>query len=133
MTINLTQNSNKLSIMKQLLCLALTLALVSSAQAGLFGPKGDSNTEKKATIREDRDEMLKQLYATKPDMKNVLKKSAGYATFKQVNVNLLLLASASGYGVLMDNKARQETFMCMRSLGGGVGARVKDVRVIFVF
>ncbi|HEU0038507.1 MAG TPA: hypothetical protein VFR76_04465 [Verrucomicrobiae bacterium] len=116
-----------------ILSLTLTLALAFSAPAGLLGPKGDSDAEKKAGIRSDRDEMLKELYTTKPDMKNVLKKAAGYATFKQVNVNLLLLASVSGYGVLVDNKGHQETFMRMKSLGGGVGAGVKDVRVIFVF
>ena len=119
--------------MKQILCLALALALTLSTHAGLFGPKGESNAEKKATIRKDRDEMINQLYATNPHMKNVLRKAVGYATFKQVNVNLLLLASSSGYGLLVDNKARKETFMRMKSLGGGVGAGVKDVRVIFVF
>ena len=77
--------------------------------------------------------MLAQLYATNPDMKKVLKKAAGYATFKQVNVNLFLLATANGYGVVMDNKAGRDTFMRMASLGGGIGAGVKDVRVIFVF
>jgi len=111
----------------------MSLALVSSAQAFLFGPKGDSTAEKKANIRKQRDEMLAQLYATNPDMKKVLKKAAGYATFKQVNVNLFLLATANGYGVVMDNKAGRDTFMLMASLGGGIGAGVKDVRVIFVF
>jgi len=119
--------------MKRILCLVLSLALVSSAQAFLFGPKGDSTAEKKANIRKQRDEMLAQLYATNPDMKKVLKKAAGYATFKQVNVNLFLLATANGYGVVMDNKAGRDTFMRMASLGGGIGAGVKDVRVIFVF
>ena len=119
--------------MKRLLTLALTLALASSAQAFLFGPKGDSNAEKKANIRKQRDEMLAQLYAANPDMKKVLKQAAGYATFKQMNVNLFLLATANGYGVVVDNQARKETFMRVASLGGGVGAGLKDVRVIFVF
>ena len=119
--------------MKRILCLALALALASSAQAFLFGPKGDSNAEKKANIRKQRDEMLAQLYAANPDMKTVLKKAAGYATFKQMNVNLFLLATANGYGVVVDNQARKETFMRVASLGGGVGAGLKDVRVIFVF
>lgn len=119
--------------MKRHLTLALTLALVASAQAGLFGPKGDTNAEKKANVRKQRDEMLAQLYSTNPDLKKVLKKAAGYATFKQTSVNLLLLATANGYGVVVDNKARKETFMRMGSLGGGIGAGVKDVRVIFVF
>ena len=119
--------------MNRLLILALTLALATSAQAWPFGPKGDSNTEKKANIHKQRDEMLAQLYVTNPDMKRVLKQAAGFATFKQTSVNLLLLATANGYGVVVDNKARQETFMRMGSLGGGIGAGVKDVRVIFVF
>ena len=119
--------------MKRILCLALTLALVTSAQAWPFGPKGDSNAEKRSNIRKQRDEMLTQLYTANPDMKKALKKATGYATFKQVNVNLLLLATANGYGVVMNNKTQKETFMRMGSLGGGIGAGVKDVRVIFVF
>jgi lipid-binding SYLF domain-containing protein len=118
---------------KKILALTLLLALASGAQAWPFGPKGDSNAEKKANIRKQRDEMLAQLYATNPAMKNVLKRAAGYATFSQVSVNLLLLATANGYGVVVDRKAKKETFMRMGSLGGGVGAGVKDVRVIFVF
>ena len=119
--------------MKRILCLALTLALASSAQAWPFGPKGDSNAEKKANIRKQRDEMLAQFYTSNPDMKKVLTKATGYATFKQMSVNLLLLATGNGYGVVVDNKTKKETFMRMGSLGGGIGAGVKDVRVVFVF
>jgi len=119
--------------MKPFLALALTLTLAASAQAWPFGPKGDSNAEKRASIRKQRDEMLAQLYSANPDMKKVLKQAAGYATFKQVNVNLLLLATGNGYGVVVGNKSPKETFMRMGSLGGGIGAGVKDVRVIFVF
>ena len=109
------------------------LACPPPGQAWPFGPKGDSDAEKKANIRKQREEMLAQLYAANPAMKKSLKKAAGYATFKQVNVNLLLLATANGYGVVVDNKTHKETFMRMGSLGGGVGAGLKDVRVIFVF
>lgn len=116
-----------------LMVLLLSLALVPEAGAFLFGPKGGNNAEKKANIRRQRDEMLTQLYTVNPAMKSVLKKADGYATFKQVNVNLLMLATANGYGMVVDNKTGKETFMRMGSLGGGVGAGVKDVRVIFVF
>ena len=119
--------------MKRILYLTLALMLATSAQAWPFGPKGDSNAEKKANVRKQRDEMLNQLYATNPDMKARLKKAAGYATFKQTEMNLFLLASGNGYGVLRDNQARKDIFMRMGSLGGGVGLGVKDVRVIFVF
>lgn len=119
--------------MKRLLTATLMLSLAMGAQAWPFGPKGDSTAEKKANIRAQRDEMLAQLMAANPGMRRVIKQAAGYATFKQVNINLLMLATANGYGVVVDNKARKETFMRMGSLGGGVGAGIKDVRVIFLF
>ena len=119
--------------MKHLFLLTLALTLATSAQAWPFGPKGDSNAEKKANIHKQRDEMLAQLYATNPDMKKTLQQAAGYATFKQLNVNLLLLATANGYGAVMDNRNHRETFMRVASVGGGIGAGLKDVRIIFIF
>ena len=119
--------------MKRILYVLLALMLASSAQAWPFGPKGDSNAEKQANVRKQRAEMLAELYKNNPELKQIIARAAGYATFKQTNVNLLLLATANGYGVVVDNKAGKETFMRMGSLGGGIGAGLKDVRVIFVF
>jgi lipid-binding SYLF domain-containing protein len=104
-----------------------------SAQAGLFGPKGDSDEEKRQTVLQQRDEMLTELYKTKPELRERIKKAAGYATFKMTDVNLFLLASGNGYGALRDNKAGKDIFMRVASLGGGVGMGVKDLRVIFIF
>jgi lipid-binding SYLF domain-containing protein len=115
------------------LVLALLTTLTPGTFAGLFGPKGDSVEEKRQTIRKQRDDMLAELYRTKPEMKDRLKQAAGYATFKQTDVNLFLLASGNGYGLLVANKTGQETVMRVASLGGGVGLGVKDLRVIFVF
>lgn len=107
--------------------------LAVPTQAGLFGLSRDSNAEKKAAIREQRDAMLVRLETAKPGMKLKIRKAAGYATFRQTDVNLFLLASANGSGVLHDNAAGKDVFMRMASLGGGVGLGVKDVSVIFVF
>jgi len=121
---------------RTLICCLLPLLGLLYAQptrAGLFGPKGDSVDEKKATVRQQRDEMLADLFATDPKLKGTIKSAAGYATFKNVNVNLLLLATANGYGLAVDNKNGKETFMRMASLGGGIGGGLKDVRVVFIF
>lgn len=100
----------------------------------IFGPKGDSAKEQRETIQRQRDELLKEFINEKPEMKERLEKAAGYAVFRQTDVNLLLLASSNGYGVLVDNQAKQkETFMRVASLGGGVGMGVKDLRVVFIF
>jgi len=114
--------------------LGCTLALLPGAtQAGLFSPKGDTPDEKRQVVRQQRDEMLAELYKTKPELKARLAKAAGYATFKQTDMNLFLLASGRGYGVLKDNKTGKDTYMCVAALGGGVGLGVKDLRIIFVF
>jgi lipid-binding SYLF domain-containing protein len=116
---------------RRLMLLALLFA--TTAPAGVFGPKGNDAAEKKANVLKQRDAMLTELYASKPELKASIAKSAGYATFKNTNVNLLLLATGNGYGVVKNNKTGKETFMRMGSIGGGIGAGVKDVRVIFVF
>jgi lipid-binding SYLF domain-containing protein len=113
--------------------LLLALLCAQPAVAGLFGPNGKDVEEKKANVRSQRDEMLAEVYSTKPELKQTIANAAGYATFKNVNVNLLLLATANGYGMAVDNKTGKETFMRMASLGGGIGAGVKDVRVVFIF
>ena len=109
------------------------LLLPSAIHAGLFGPKGDSPDEKRQVVLKQRDEMLAELYKSTPELKARIPKAAGYATFKQTDVNLFLLASGRGYGAVRDNQTGKDTFMCVASLGGGVGWGVRDLRVMFVF
>lgn len=108
-------------------------ASTSAGPLGLFGPKGDSAKEQRDTVQRDSRTMLEDLFEAKPELRERLKKAAGYATFKQTNVHLLLVASSNGYGVLVDNATRASTYMRVTSLGGGVGMGVKDLRVIFIF
>jgi lipid-binding SYLF domain-containing protein len=109
------------------------LALAGEARAGLLGPKGEDVAEQQATVRRQRGEMLAELYRSRPEMRQRVADAAGYATFRQTDMNLFLLASANGYGVVVDNGSGRETFMRVASLGGGAGMGVKDVRVVFVF
>jgi lipid-binding SYLF domain-containing protein len=48
-------------------------------------------------------------------------------------MNLFLLSTARGKGIAVASKGKQETFMKMLSVGGGIGLGVKDFRVVFVF
>ena len=117
------------------LAVALAVAAVCFpvAQGALFGPKGDNAEEQRQSVRQQRDQMVAELLKARPEMQTKLAKAAGYATFSQKDVNLFLLASGNGYGLLVDNTAKQETFMRVASLGGGLGLGVKDLRVVFVF
>lgn len=113
-----------------LVCMVAALAL--PVAAGLFGAKGDNPEQKRAAVRKDRDDILAKLYAAHPDAKAKIRKAAGYGTFNSKNLNLFLLSSGHGYGMVVGQDG-QETFMAMGSLGGGVGVGAKDLSVVFIF
>jgi len=73
------------------------------------------------------------LYKTEPHSKTAIKNAAGYAVFDNMGVHVLLLSTARGSGLAVNNKTKQETFMKMVSVGGGLGLGVKDYDVVFVF
>src|SRR5580765_530581 len=119
--------------MKKTICLSfIIVSLALPAVAGLFSAKGDNTEEKRAAVRKDRDEILAKLYAAKPEAKDKIQNAVGYGTFNNRNLNLFLLSTGSGYGMITD-KSGKETFMAMGSLGGGLGIGAKDLSVVFIF
>jgi len=110
----------------------LLAALALPAMAGLFGPKGESKEEKRALVRKQRDEILTKLYAAYPEAKEKIRQAAGYGAFNNKNMNLFLLSTGHGYGMVVD-KSGKETFMAMGSIGGGLGVGAKDLSVVFIF
>jgi len=117
---------------RALLVSSVLMALAIPAFAALFGPKGDDVEKKRAEVRKQRQEILAKLYAEKPEAKAKIQSAAGYGTFNNRNLNLFLLSSGSGYGMVTD-KGGKEVFMAMGSLGGGVGFGGKDLSVVFIF
>jgi len=75
---------------------------------------------------------LADLYRLHPAAQGAIQKSAGYAVFSDMGVNLLLLSTAHGSGLAVNSKNKQEAFMKMLSVGAGIGAGMKDFRAIFV-
>ncbi len=119
--------------MKKTILLALMVAAIAApAAAGLFSAKGDSAEEKRAEVRKQRDEILAKLYASHPEAKEKIQNAAGYGTFNNKNMNLFLLSTGRGYGMVVD-KSGKETFMAMGSLGGGIGIGAKDLSVVFIY
>ena len=84
----------------------MVAAIAAPAAAGLFSAKGDSAEEKRAEVRKQRDEILAKLYAAHPEAKEKIQKAVGYGTFNNKNMNLFLLSSGHGYGMVVD-KSRQ--------------------------
>jgi lipid-binding SYLF domain-containing protein len=92
-----------------------------------------SKEEKQAEIRKAVKQTLQDLYKLQPSAQSAIQKSAGYAVFKNFGTNVLVVSTASGKGIAVNSKTKQETFMKMLSAGAGLGIGVKDFRAIFVF
>jgi lipid-binding SYLF domain-containing protein len=115
----------RLKMIASILALALLSASASIA--------ADKNEEKREKSRKMAAQTLKDLNKLQPTSEAAIQKAAGYAVFNNMGTNLLLLSTARGAGIAVDNKSKQETFMKMISAGAGLGVGVKDYRVIFVF
>jgi len=111
----------------------LSIGLVSFLFLTGFGFSKKTANQERQEILKMRVEVLSQLYAKAPNAKDVLKEAAGYAVFSSMGVNVLLVSTANGKGVLHNNKTGEETYMKMLSAGGGIGMGVKNFKLVFVF
>ena len=99
--------------------------------AAIFG-KDDPDKERKE-LQEARSNALSKLYQERPEARDVLRNAKGYAVFSSIGVNLFLVSTERGGGILRDNVKGRDVYMKMFSAGGGWGMGVKDFALIFVF
>ncbi|TGE84826.1 hypothetical protein C7Y70_04580 [Pseudoalteromonas sp. KS88] len=117
--------------MKTLIVLSLvtlTLILSGCATTGSASPN-----EKRNLVQNMRADTLAKLYTEKPDVKQQIASSAGYAVFDNANVNVVLASFGGGYGVVKNNLTGKSTYMNMGEAGLGLGLGVKDFNVVMVF
>jgi lipid-binding SYLF domain-containing protein len=113
----------------KLISTILSVALLSASSC----IAADDNEKKREKTRKMSAEALQDLYKLEPTSQAAIQKAAGYAVFDNMGVNVLLLSTARGSGLAVNNKTKQETFMKMASAGAGLGMGVKDYIVVFVF
>lgn len=107
----------------------LSMVLVT----GCMSPSGNTAEEKRQAILQMRSETLAELYEVHPEAKAQIDQAVGYGVLSNVGVNLIILSTVSGYGIVRDKGARTDTYMKMYSAGIGPGIGVKAYRGVFVF
>lgn len=112
--------------------LGLLLTVVSFVLAGC-ATTGKSPAEQRQIIRNMATGVLNELYAMKDSVRAEVSGAPGYAVFSNANVNLILASFAGGQGVVKNNRTGKNTYMNMGEVGIGLGAGVKDYRLVFVF
>jgi len=109
------------------------IALSAVAASGCAKAKGDTPAAKRNYTLDMREDTLKKLYKQDPGAKAKIKAAAGYGVFSNVGMNLLVLASGNGFGVVRDNKSKRDVYMKMKELGFGIGIGAKDFYAVIVF
>lgn len=100
---------------------------------GCATTKGKNPAEKRSAIDAMQNDVLTELYEEKPDVRSQIADAEGYAVFSNVNVSLLLASFGGGFGVVRDNRFAKSTYMKMGEIGVGLGAGVKDFRIVMIF
>ncbi len=92
-----------------------------------------SPAQKREAVLKMKDQVLEDLYRIKPSVRAQIAAAPGYAVFSNANINVILASFGGGYGVVTNNGSGQQTYMNMGEVGIGLGAGVKDFRIVFVF
>ncbi len=92
-----------------------------------------SPSQKRQAVLKMKDQVLEDLYRIKPSVRAQIAAAPGYAVFSNANINVILASFGGGYGVVTNNSSGQQTYMNMGEVGIGLGAGVKDFRIVFVF
>ncbi len=119
-----------MNIITSIVISVLLLAAPLSSHA-LFDKK--TPEEQRQELQDERVTALDKLYAEKPSAREELKSAKGYAVFSSLGVNVLLVSTQNGGGILRNNVTGEDIYMNMFSAGGGLGMGVKDFIVVFVF
>ena len=109
------------------------MLMLGSVQVhALFGDKKSADEQRKE-LQKARADSLQKLYAEQPSAKAELQSAKGYAVFSNTGINVLVVSTGNGGGILHDNRTGKETYMKMFSAGGGWGMGVKSFSAIFIF
>lgn len=115
-----------------LLYLGFALFQPAYAQFGsFFGPE-KTIAEQRQDILIKNQAILKQLYEAQPKARDLIDKSAGYATFSNFGMKILIAGGGTGTGVVI-GKDKRPVFMNMAEVQAGLGLGIKSFQNIFVF
>jgi lipid-binding SYLF domain-containing protein len=110
---------------------ALCAALFSTAAAAEMSAK--EKDKARDDVRKASASTLSALYKAVPSARKNIEAAAGYATFSNFGMKILVAGSGKGEGVAVNRKAKKETFMKMVEVQAGLGFGIKKFRLIWVF
>lgn len=114
-------------------CLPLFLTLCLLVLGACRSPSGVTPSERRNDVRATRVTVLEQLYESTPDAEAAIDGAAGYAVFSNFGLKIFVAGSGNGYGIAVNKRTGEETFMKMFQLEGGLGFGAKTFSAVFYF
>lgn len=100
--------------------------------SSIFGPDKTIAQQRQDVLKKNAD-ILKQLYLIQPKAKELIEKSAGYATFSNFGMKILIAGGGTGSGVVFEKTTSRPIYMNMAEVQAGLGLGIKSFQNIFVF
>ncbi len=119
--------------MKRFLSLLLGFALLMPASPAFALFDSKTPAQQRAEILKQNDQIIERLYKLEPHARDLLAKSAGYATFSNFGMKIFIAGGGSGSGVVIRKNNTKPVFMKMVEVQAGLGVGVKSFTVIFAF
>lgn len=111
----------------------LSLLALIPLIAACHTAKGATQAEKQAYVIRMKEDTLRELTEPKPELAARIRSAAGYAVFSNVNAGIFIVTNGNGYGVVVNNRTREKTYMRMAELGAGIGMGLRQLRQVFIF
>jgi lipid-binding SYLF domain-containing protein len=109
--------------------------LTNTAFAQFSNPFAPQQTvaQQREDILKTSNDTLKALYQVQPKAKELIEKSAGYATFSNFGMKILIAGGGTGSGVVIQKDGVKPIYMNMAEVQAGLGFGIKSFQNIFVF
>jgi hypothetical protein len=119
--------------MRSLTLIGFTLLFLVVGMSGCASIPGKTGKEQSEAIDALAKRTLKDLYKQEPKSKEEIGKSVGYAIMKNKFAKIPFVGAGRGYGVAINNKTGEKTYLKIVrfDIGGGYGAR--SVRIVLIF
>ena len=119
--------------MRSLALTGYTLLFLVSSMSGCSSIPGATGEEQMQAIDELVERTLPDLYKQDPKAREEVAKSVGYVIASNTITKVPIVGAGSGYGVAINTKTAEKTYLTMSrfDVGGGWGAR--SVRPVLIF
>ena len=126
------------AIATSILVLFLTIgtssyAIDTSKDAEKAAKKEKKIKKQRKAFQKNKSNAIKALYKENPEAQAQIASAYGYAAFGNTGINLFVLSSGNGGGMVHSNVTGQEQYVKMISYGAGVGIGLKKYFAVFIF